>query len=120
MVMFTGPAAQIVSSKMLPLETLDGVDFVSGQVFSSKVLFEDKEEQEEGRGEGGATLGGVFSSFIFCTACCWFPFCATFFRRKCANDAAGLLEAGGGSAGDAGDEGAGEEMGAGGGGKTKE
>ena len=73
--MFTGLAAHIVSSKVLPLEsskklpleTLDGVDLVSGQVFSSKVKDEDREEQEEGRGEGGAKLGGFFSSFAFCT-----------------------------------------------------
>ena len=107
-------------SKSLPLETLDELDFVLGRVLSSKVKDEDREEQEEGGGEGGATLGGFFSSFIFCTGCFISPFSATFFRRKSANDAAGLLEAGGRSAGDAGEDGAGVELGAGGGGKAKE
>ena len=112
--MFSGLAAQAVSSKVLVKELLD---FVSGWfatlVISSKVLLEVKEEQDEGRGEGGATLKG-FTFGTFCTGC-FSPVCETFFRRKSANEAAGLLEAGGRSAG-----GPGGEMGAGGGGKVKE
>ena len=116
--MFSGLAAQAVSSKVLL--RLEVWDFVSGWVdtlaISSKVLVEAKEEQEEGRGEGGATFKGFFSScIIFCTGC-FSPVCVTFLRRKSANEAAGLLVSG--DAGDAG--GPGGEMGAGGGGKVKE
>ena len=113
--MFSGLAAQAASSKVLL--RLEVRDFVSGSADtlanSSKVLVEAKEEQEEGRGEGGATFKGFFSScIIFCTGC-FSPVCVTFLRRKSANEAAGLLESG-----DAG--GPGGEMGAGGGGKVKE
>ena len=105
--MFSWLDAHAVSSKVLL--RLEVWDFVSGWVdtlaISSKVLVEAKEEQEEGRGEGGATFTGFFSSCIFCCS----PVCVTFLRRKSANEAAGLLEAG-----DAGVTGA--EMGAGGGG----
>ena len=118
MLVFSGLAAQAVSSKVLVKELLD---FVSGWfatlVISSKVLLEVKEEQDEGRGEGGATLKG-FTFGTFCTGC-FSPVCETFFRRKSANEAAGLLVSG--DAGDAGDaDGPGGEMGAGGGGKVKE
>ena len=113
--MFSGLAAQAASSKVLL--RLEVRDFVSGSADtlanSSKVLVEAKEEQEEGRGEGGATFKGFFSScIIFCTGC-FSPVCVTFLKRKSANEAAGLLESG-----DAG--GPGGEMGAGGGGKVKE
>ena len=114
--MFSGLAAQAASSKVLL--RLEVWDLVSGWVvtlaISSKVLVEAKEEHEEGRGEGGATFKGFFSSCIFCCS----PVCVTFLRRKSANEAAVLLGAGGRSAGDAG--GPGGEMGAGGGGKVKE
>ena len=119
--MFSWLDAHAVSSKVLL--RLEVRDFVSGSADtlanSSKVLVEAKEEQEEGRGEGGATFTGFFSScIIFCTGC-FSPVCVTFLRRKSANEAAGLLESGdAGGAGDA--DGPGGEMGAGGGGKVKE
>ena len=53
-------------------------------------------------------LKGAFSSFIFCCS----PFCFTLFRRKSANEAAGLLVAG--------DRSGAGEVGGGGGGKVKE
>ena len=104
MLVFTaGLAPQtVLASKVLLLDLVSG----SWMVNSSKVLVEAKEEEEEGRGEGGSGL------IIFCCSPLFCPL-VTFFRRKSANEAAGLLEAG-----DAGVTGA--EMGAGGGGGAKE
>ena len=106
--MFGGPAAPGISSKVLILDFVS--DWGTPLAASSNVLVEENEDREDGRGEGGAMLKGAFSSFIFCCS----PFCFTLFRRKSANEAAGLLVAGDRS-------GAGEEGGGGGGGgKVKE
>ena len=104
--MFGGPAAPGISSKVLIFVS----DWAAPLAASSNVLVEENEDREDGRGEGGAMLKGAFSSFIFCCS----PFCFTLFRRKSANEAAGLLVAGDRS-------GAGEVGGGGGGGgKVKE